>query len=98
MYGTGIGDEALKHLAGLKRLRHISMGKTRVTDAAVDILAPMKTQLTWLGFSYTGLGDAGLEKLKPFENLKELYCTGSKVSDGGVEALKEALPGVEIIR
>jgi len=46
----------------------------------------------------TRVTDAGVEKLKSLPKLKRLYLWQTDVSEGAIGKLKEALPGLEIIK
>ena len=56
---TGIGDDGVRHLAGLTDLRRLSLHGTKVTDAAMADVAKMKdlTNLTLSQTHHHGRGD-----------------------------------------
>jgi len=50
-----------------------------------------------VNFIRTPLGDAGLNQLAKFPNLRRVTAIGSKVTPGGMEKLKRAIPEVEVV-
>jgi len=53
--------------------------------------------LTVIFFRST-LSDAGLSQLAKFPKLHRVETTGSRVTDKGVEKLKQAIPQVEVVK
>ena len=53
----------MEHLAGLEGLVRLELRQTRITDAATQTLARLKT-LKVLDLSQTGVTDDGLKKLR----------------------------------
>ena len=56
-----------------------------------------KLQSLWL-LDNGAITDAGLEYLKNLRNLRSVTMQGTKVTQAGVDKLKEALPECEIVR
>jgi hypothetical protein len=56
----------------------------------------MFTNVAWVDFYNSPIGDAGLEHLKRLTKLQELILWKTKVSDAGVKALQKALPQAHI--
>ena len=54
------------------------------------------TGLLELSIEYFEVIDVGLKYLRDLENLKELWLTGTAVSDAGVASLQHALPNCGI--
>ena len=52
--------------------------------------------LTYLNLYGTAVSDAGLGQLAGLKNLRNLYVWQTKVTDEGIQKLKQALPGVDI--
>ena len=65
------------------------MAKSKVTDAACDLIAKM-TNLKELHLENTAITDAGVEKLKGLANLEYLNLYGTKVTDKAL-AIAEGL-------
>jgi hypothetical protein len=61
--GPDVTDAGLKHLAGLKRLQHLSLYKSEVTDAGLKHLAGLK-QLKTFNLSKTKVTAKGIADLK----------------------------------
>jgi uncharacterized membrane protein/mono/diheme cytochrome c family protein len=93
--GTQIGDAGLKAVGTLKNLTRLSLDQTRITDAGLANLSGLKN-LQYLNLYGTAITDAGLKQLAALKSLKTLYLWQTKVTPAGVEALKKALPGVQI--
>lgn len=88
-------DEWLVHLKGLPGLQSLSLeGCEKITDAGLVHLKEM-TQLTDLVLPRQTT-DAGLLHLYGLKNLKTVKTGDSKVTEAGIEALKKAIPGVEV--
>jgi hypothetical protein len=59
-----------------------------VTDAGLAAIPGGK--MLKLDLRRTGVSDAGLERLREFQNLRELWLGDTEVSDAGLEFLREA--------
>lgn len=94
---TQITDAGLAHLAGISTLNRLHLEKTKVTDAGLAHLKDLGN-LEYLNLYGTAVTDAGLEHLKGLKNLKKLYVWQSQVTDAGIAKLKEALPGVTVVK
>ncbi len=94
---TQITDAGLANLAGIATLNRLHLEKTKVTDAGLVHLKDLGN-LEYLNLYGTAVTDAGLEHLKGLKNLKKLYLWQSQVTDAGVAKLKEALPGVAVVK
>lgn len=90
-------DAGLAHLRHLKSLRELRLGGTRVTDAGLVHLEDSKSlrTLTLMG---TQITDAALVHLEGLTGLKTIHLIQTQVTDEGVERLRRAIPGVEILR
>lgn len=84
---TGIGDEGLRHLAGLSNLEELELyGHSHISDAGLAHLAGL-TKLKWLNLDGSRVTDAGLVHLRGLTNLTRLYLSGTKVTDEGMAEL-----------
>jgi hypothetical protein len=52
--------------------------------------------LEYINLFDTKITDAGIKELAKLKGLKKIYCWQTKVTQAGVDALKKALPGVEV--
>jgi hypothetical protein len=71
-----------------------------LTDAAIKQIqaeAQSGKPLT-VRFVRTSLSDAGLEQLGQFKNLRRLEVYGARITPGGIEKLKKAVPEVEVLK
>ncbi len=94
---TQITDAGLAHIAGIATLNRLHLEKTKITDAGLAHLKDLGN-LEYLNLYGTAVTDAGLEHLKGLKNLKKLYVWQSQVTDAGIAKLKEALPGVTVVK
>jgi hypothetical protein len=94
---TQITDAGLANLAGISTLGKLHLEKTKITDAGLAHLKDLGN-LEYLNLYGTAVTDAGMEHLKGLKNLKRLYVWESKVTDVGAAKLKEALPGVTVVK
>ncbi len=94
---TQITDAGLANLAGLTTLNKLHLEKTKITDAGLANLKDL-ANLEYLNLYGTAVTDAGLEHLKGLKNLKKLYVWQTPVTDAGIAKLKEALPGVMVVK
>ncbi|HEX5446153.1 MAG TPA: hypothetical protein VFW87_20160 [Pirellulales bacterium] len=94
---TQVTDEGLAHLAGMTSLVKLHLEKTKVTDAGLAHLKDL-ANLEYLNLYGTAVTNAGLEHLKGLKNLKKLYVWQTQVNDEGIAKLKEALPGVTVVK
>ncbi len=94
---TQITDAGLANLAGIATLNKLHLEKTKITDAGLPHLKDL-ANLEYLNLYGTAVTDAGLEHLAGLKNLKKLYVWESKVTDAGTAKLKEALPGVSVVK
>jgi uncharacterized membrane protein len=93
---TRVTDSGVKALAGATDLKSLRLAKTQVTDAALPLLAGL-SQLESLNLYGTQVTNQGILQLASLTGLKKLYLWQSKVDAAGASALKEKLPGCEII-
>jgi hypothetical protein len=94
---TQVTDAGLASLAGIATLNKLHLEKTKVSDAGLVHLKDL-ANLEYLNLYGTAVTDAGLEHLKNLKNLKKLYLWQSQVTDAGAAKLKEALPGVTVVK
>ncbi len=94
---TQITDAGLANLAAMATLSRLHLEKTKITDAGLAHLKDLGN-LEYLNLYGTAVTDAGLEHLKGLKNLKKLYVWQSPVTDAGAAKLKEALPGVTVVK
>jgi uncharacterized membrane protein len=93
---TRVTDAGAQLLASANTLRSLRLAKTEITDASLPLLTKLP-QLESLNLYGTQVTNEGILKLAPLTGLKKLYLWQSKVDAAGAGALKEKLPGCEII-
>jgi hypothetical protein len=75
MYSRDTGDAATEKIAGL-RLKSYYAGSTRITDRSLQLLAGMASLERVEFNNCPGLTDAGIGRLSPLPNLRELVLEG----------------------
>jgi hypothetical protein len=94
---TKITSAGLVHLKSLVTLRRLHLERTKIDDAGVAHLKGL-INLEYLNLYSTNVTDKSLGHLANLKNLTQLYVWQTKVSDKGVAKLKQALPGLKIVR
>ncbi len=94
--GKFVTDEALDEARKLRHLRGLSLHNSSVTDVGVAKLKELK-RLETLGLVDTSVTDKGLSHLEKMPTLRHVWVNESeKLTAGGIESLKRALPGVGV--
>ena len=93
---AAITDAGLAHVKGLKSLQRLHLEKTAVTDAGLAQLKDL-TNLVYLNLYETAVSDAGLQHLKGLSKLRKLFVWKTQVTPAGVDALRQSLPGLEVV-
>lgn len=90
-----IDPRALARLAGLPRLRSLSLAGAPVDDGALPVLATWPA-LEVLNLDRTAVTAAGLRDFLRQRRVKELSVSGTKVTPAEVKELRAAFPEVRI--
>lgn len=90
-------DADLIKIAQLADLEFLGLDGTQIDDEGVKHLAGLK-KLEGLTLNDTRISDAGLTSLHELKQLKRIWLRDTTVTDAGLHQLKQALPGIEIIR
>ena len=85
LYATNVTDEGLRHLSGLKQLKHLVFDP-QMSDAALRHLAGLH-DLTTLDLINTQVHGEGLTHLAGLPRLKNLYLTSTPMDDGGMKEI-----------
>ncbi len=88
--------EGVRHASQIASLRVLRVYGT-IKDEGAEPIAHL-ANLEFLVVSSAGLTDAGLDHFSHLSKLKRLEIQNNKVTDAGVDRLKQALPGLEVIR
>jgi len=90
--------DGLSHLSKLKSLRKLTFG--RGCDLSASGLSQLKgfPQLTDLDFGCSSVDDTAIEPLQALRYLKSLNLCSTKITQQGVEQLRQALPDCQIKR
>lgn len=89
------GRVDLSFLAGLTKLRLLSLRWMRVSDADLRTLGGLRN-LKVLDLTGTHVTDSGLMHLTALKNLTWVGVGGTHVTDAGIDALQTRLPDVSI--
>ena len=93
-----VEDGVLTLLHSFPNLQVLSLARTRITDDGLRNLATLAT-LEHLDLSGNpGVTDAGLAHLAALPRLQVLVLTGVGVTEGGVQKLRAARPGLQVVR
>lgn len=92
---TAISDAGAVALARLTQLRRLNVANTRLTDAAFARFATL-THLEYLNAYDTWMGDGSLPTLAALPKLAKVYAWQSKVTAGGVKAIRDHFAKVEV--
>ena len=93
---TSVSDAGFERLSGLRHLRGVILGETRVTDRTLAHLAKHAPELTLLSVEGAGVTDAGLAEIARFERLQTLILFGADITDAGLRSL-ETLDELEML-
>ena len=85
----GLTDEGLKHLAALKELKTLDLGRSQVTNAGLQYLGKELKGLLALYLSSPQITDDGLTHLRGLTGLIDLHLSGLQVGDAGLKHLQE---------
>lgn len=88
-------DEWCSLFASFPQLRQIGLGGTSLSDEGLEGIAEVaKLESLYLG--QTNITDVGLAKLANCKNLKYLDVEGTRVTAAGLDAIRKALPKLEV--
>jgi hypothetical protein len=97
LLGNNITDKGLKSLERLRNLSYLCLAGTKISDAGLRHLSGMKN-LSGLDLVKTQVSDAGIVQLSAVKGLRTLSIASTKVTPQGEEALRNALPLLEILK
>lgn len=95
LFRTGVTDEALPVVAGLRSLEWLSLTGTSTTDAGIAHLSRLRA-LRRLSLKETGITDRSLQALAPLSELAWLSLSGTRISDHGLPELAR-LPNLKML-
>lgn len=85
-------DQQLESIHGelhaLPNLNRILLGKTRITDRGLSIVADLN-QLSWIRLDDTAVTDRGVAMLQEMTSMEELGLARTNVTDDGLQHLSE---------
>jgi Leucine-rich repeat (LRR) protein len=95
LLGNNVSDKGLKRLEGLTNLKLLCLSGTRISDAGLHHLTKMKN-LSHLGLDSTAISDAAILPLSNLKSLRSLSIRSTKITPKAEQALRQALPELEI--
>ncbi|GEM_PF-2948397 len=81
-----ITDDALAHVASLKKLTSLTVSHTKITDAGLEHVSRL-TSLKGLQIEGTSVTDAGIAHIKNMTKLETLGLRGVRITDASVKTL-----------
>lgn len=91
-----ISTRGFEALQGLKTLNILALSFTHISDVEVVAIAKI-TSLEGLSLRGCPVTDASVEELAKLKTLKRLIVVETAISESGLERLRLALPGCEIV-
>jgi hypothetical protein len=94
-YACQIGDEHLKHFAGMRLLELLSVGEGQITDQGLSNFTHL-TELRTLGLAHNQIHGDGLKYLSSLSKLTGLFLYDNPISDDSLANL-ESLTNLEML-
>jgi hypothetical protein len=79
-------DDGIRHLARLKKLRHLNLSQTGITDRGLEVMRELPA-LELLSLVMTAVTDAGMANLAECRALRQLNLMWTNTGDGAIRAL-----------
>ena len=96
LYGSPIDDAGCQLLPKyFPHLDSLDLRKSKITDMALESIADLP-ELNLLILDRTAISNAGLAKLGRLSRLRHLSVTNTGVDQEGIDALKTAIPGLNV--
>lgn len=95
LWRDAVGDTGIAHLKGLVNLEWLNVDNTQLSDAGLKSFSGF-SKLTFLHLGSTSVSDAGMPDILPLKSLKDLKVSRTPVTEPGVEALRKAMPQLNI--
>ena len=92
-YLTGFGDNAAKAIAGLPKLKHVSVSTTLITDSGVAELARLPN-LEYLSLTETRITDASVPVLTEMKKLRGITVSKTQITPQAWAKFQQAHPQV----
>jgi hypothetical protein len=104
LWATRVGDAGMVHIAAMRPLKWLNLDDVRflddevyLTDKGLEQVVKLPN-LEWLHVGKTQVSDAGLKLLAGLKKLKHLEVTHcERVTPAGIDELRKALPGLEVV-
>lgn len=96
LWRVPVGDEGIRHLAGLRNMKWLNLDNTLLTDSGLGVVAGMPALAT-LHIGSTAVSNAGIKHLMKLSSLREVFLARTAVDAAGVATLRKALPGATVV-
>src|SRR5688572_29906550 len=96
LHGTAITDAGIQQLKGLSHLKKLNLMGCTVTDASTNVLGRFHG-LEELNLYRTQIGNGGVGRLRGLRQLADVDLRYSRVTHGGIDALRAASPAARIL-
>lgn len=93
--GSSIDGKVIQQIAAMPDLRNIVFSNTAIDGEVFDRLAKMP-RIDTLEIRYVPIGDQAAQKIAALPLRSSLSLIGTEISNDGLEALRQALPGLKI--
>lgn len=93
--GSSIDGKVIEQVVEMPDLRNVVFSKTKIAEENLSRLARM-SRIDTLELRYVPIGDQAAPKLATLPLRNSLSLIGTEISSQGVDALREALPGLKI--
>ena len=92
-----VTDAAIAQLSAIAdNIFELDLARSQVGDGGCLEIAKMK-RLTKLDLRQSAVSNAGLKHLAAIKTLRKVYIYPTKVTDGAVDQLKAAVPGLVVV-
>jgi hypothetical protein len=89
-------DTVIPHIRHLTGLQELYLSDTGVTDEGLALLRPLAL-LQRISIYHTAVGDKGILNLAVMPGLKWLTCSGTDVTEVGLDLFRNAMPGCKTV-
>lgn len=82
-----VGDDDIREIAVLRKLRWLYLGKTQITDASISEINKL-SKLESLSIGAPAITDQGVSRLGDFEHLTSIFLDTAQITDEAVASLQ----------
>lgn len=89
-------DSILPNLVHLTGLQELYLSETQISDQGLALLRPLN-ELQRISIYHTTIGDKGLLNLALIAGLKWLTCSGTAITEDGLNLFRRVMPGCKAV-